>query len=238
MSPTRAVLFDAGHTLLHAYPDLGSVYAETTAALGARLPPAAFVEAFQPAFREYAREIKPRGVASDAQDYAMWREITRRIYGRLEGLAAIPFERWFEALYRRFGEPDAWRLYDDVEETLRELRGAGLRLGVVSNWDTRLRGIASGLGLDRLVDFVVISAEAGVRKPDPRIFEAALAKAGVRPEEALHVGDLADAGGEGARRAGVRPVLIERGKRMVEPEPVAGVPVVRTLREIPALLVR
>ena len=236
MRRTRAVFFDAGHTLLYAYPDLGSVYAETTAALGVRLPPAAFVEAFQPAFRDYAREAASQGAASDAQDYAMWREITRRIYGRLGGLASIPFDGWFEALYRRFGEADAWRLYDDVEGTLRELRTAGLRLGVVSNWDTRLRGIATGLGLDRLVDFVVISAEAGVRKPDPRIFEAALAKAGVRPEEALHVGDLPDEDVEGARRAGMRPVLIERGKRMLSAEAVPGVEVVRSLRELAGLL--
>lgn len=236
MKRTRAVFFDAGHTLLYAYPDLGSVYAETTAALGVRLPPAAFVEAFQPAFKEYVREVASQGPASDAQDYAMWREITRRIYRRLEGLAPIPFEGWFEALYRRFGEADAWRLYDDVEETLRDLRKAGLRLGVVSNWDTRLRGIATGLGLDRLVDFVVISAEAGVRKPDPRIFESALEKAGVRPEEALHVGDLPDEDVEGARRAGMRPVLIERGKRMLSAEPVPGVEVVRSLRELSGLL--
>lgn len=236
MSPVRAVFFDAGHTLLYAHPDLGTVYAETTAALGVRLPAAAFVEAFQPAFQEYAKGHSSQGAASDAQDHAMWREITRGIYGRLEALEAIAFETWFEALYRRFGEADAWRLYDDVEETLVDLRARGLRLGVVSNWDTRLRGIVGGLGLDRLVDFVVISAEAGVRKPDPRIFEAALAKAGVRAEEALHVGDLPDEDVEGARRAGLRGVLLSRAKRMLSAPAGAGVDVVRSLRELAPFL--
>jgi putative hydrolase of the HAD superfamily len=166
----------------------------------------------------------------------MWREITRRIYGRLPALAPIAFEAWFEALWRRFGEADAWRLYDDVESALGGLRARGLRLGVVSNWDTRLRGIAEGLGLARLVDFVVISAEAGVRKPDRRIFEAALARAGVAPEEALHVGDLPEEDAEGARRAGIRPVLIERRKRMLEAAAGPGVSVVRGLDELDALL--
>jgi putative hydrolase of the HAD superfamily len=233
VSRTRAVFFDAGHTLLYAHPDLGTVYAETTAALGVRLEPSAFVEAFQPAFRDCA---PPGAEASDEQDRAMWREITRRIYGRLPALAPIAFEAWFEALWRRFGEADAWRLYDDVESALGGLRARGLRLGVVSNWDTRLRGIAEGLGLARLVDFVVISAEAGVRKPDRRIFEAALARAGVAPEEALHVGDLPEEDAEGARRAGIRPVLIERRKRMLEVAAGPGVSVVRGLDELDALL--
>jgi len=236
VSRTRAVFFDAGHTLLYAYPDLGTVYAETTAGLGVRLPAAAFVEAFQPSFRDYVREHASDGTASDAQDRAMWREITRRIHSRLEGLRAVPFEDWFRALYARFGEADAWRLYDDVEGTLAGLRERGLRLGVVSNWDTRLRGIAAGLGLDRLVDFVVISAEAGVRKPDPRIFEAALARAGVRADEAIHVGDLPDEDVEGARRAGLRSVLIERTKGLVPAGAGPGVEVVRSLSEIAGLL--
>jgi putative hydrolase of the HAD superfamily len=198
---TRAVFFDAGHTLLFAHP-----------------------------------EAAGEGTSSDAQDYAMWREITRRIHARIPALAAVDFAPWFEALYVRFGDPEVWRFYDDVEPVLKELRGRGLRLGVVSNWDTRLKRIGSGLGLDRLVDFMVISAEVGVRKPDPRIFREALRRAGVRPEEALHVGDLPDEDVEGARRAGVRAVLIDRQKRITAREGVAGVPVVQSLSELSALL--
>lgn len=166
----------------------------------------------------------------------MWREITERIHARVPGLSEIDFDSWFEALYVRFGDPEVWRLYDDVEPALVGLRARGLKLGVVSNWDTRLRRICGGLGLDRLVDFIVISAEAGVRKPDPRIFEEALRRAGVGAAEALHVGDLPEEDVEGARRAGVRPVLIERQKRITPAANVDGVAVVRSLAEIVALL--
>ena len=233
---TRAVFFDAGHTLLFAHPDLGTVYAETTARFGVRLPAASFVEAFLPVFKGYVREAARDGAASDAQDYVMWREITRRIHARLPGLEKVGFDAWFEALYVRFGEPEVWRLYDDVETALGALRSRGLRLGVVSNWDTRLKRISAGLGLDRLVDFLVISAEVGVRKPHPGIFEEALRRAGVAPEEALHVGDLPDEDVEGARRAGVRAVLIDREKRITPVERTDGVEVVRSLGEIAALL--
>ena len=65
----------------------------------------------------------------------------------------------------------------------------GLKLGIVSNFDTRLRPILKGLGLDQLFDTIVISAEIGVEKPNPIIFEAACQELGVLPEEAVHVGD-------------------------------------------------
>lgn len=233
---TRAVLFDAGHTLLFAYPDLGTIYAETTAQFGVHLEPQAFVASFVPVFKSYVKEYAGQGGASDAQDYTMWREITRRIHAAVEGLGQVEFHPWFEALYTRFGDPDAWRLYDDVSPVLGDLRRRGLKLGIVSNWDTRLRKICAGLGVDRLVDFIVISAEAGVRKPDPRIFEEALRRAQVRAEETIHVGDLPDEDIEGARRAGIRGVLIERQKRITPRENLDGIPLVRSLAEIEALL--
>jgi putative hydrolase of the HAD superfamily len=233
---TRAVLFDAGNTLLHPHPDLGTIYAETTGRFGVRLPGSVFVEAFVPVFKEFVEEYSREGSSSDAQDRAMWREITRRIHARVQRLGAVDFEAWFEALYSRFGRPEVWRLYDDVVPVLAELRARGFRLGVVSNWDTRLRGITSGLGLDALVDFIVISAEVGMRKPDPRIFAAALQRAGVGPAEALHVGDLPGEDAEGARRAGMRSFLVDRERRLTEREVPAGVPVMRSLREVFPLL--
>jgi len=109
-------------------------------------------------------------------------------------------------------------------------------VGVVSNWDTRLRKISDALGLTALVDFLVISAEAGVRKPDARIFQQALERAGVRPEEAIHVGDHPEEDGEGARRAGLRPVMIDRAKRVTAKEFPAGMPVVTSLTDLYRLL--
>jgi putative hydrolase of the HAD superfamily len=233
---TKAVFFDAGHTLLYAHPDLGSVYAEATAAFGVRLPPERYAETFVPVFKETTKIYAESSSASDAQDLAMWRDITRRIYHRLPALADIPFDAWFEALYRRFGDPEVWKFYDDVEPALLDLRSRGLRVGIVSNWDTRLKSISDGLGLTRLVDFIVISAEVGVRKPDPRIFRMALDKAGVRPEEAIHVGDLPEEDAEGAKRAGVRPVLIDRRKRITPAVVPSDVPVVTSLSELIDLL--
>lgn len=230
----RAVFFDAGHTLVYAQPDLATIYAEVTDSFGASLGASTFAAAFGPAFKAGVAEAAPDGRASDAQDLALWRGITRRIHEAV-GLE-VPYEAWFAALWGRFGRAETWRFYDDVVETLQGLRARGFKLGIVSNWDSRLRGIAEGLGLTALVDFLVISAEAGVRKPDPGIFKLACEKAGVRPEEALHIGDLAEEDVVGARRAGVQAALIERSKRMVDPASIPGVPILSGLRGLDALL--
>ena len=82
------------------------------------------------------------------------------------------------------------------------LRGAGLRLASVANWDVSLTAHLDEAGLAPLFDAVVTSAEAGAAKPDPAPFLLALARLGVRPERALHVGDDA-VDRDGARAAGL-----------------------------------
>lgn len=101
--------------------------------------------------------------------------------------------------------------YDDAAPALRELRGRGLRLVVASNWDCSLPSVLEQAGLAQLVDGVVASAVAGADKPAPALFEAALAVAGCRAEEAVHVGDSPDKDVAGAVAAGIRAVLLDRG---------------------------
>jgi putative hydrolase of the HAD superfamily len=100
--------------------------------------------------------------------------------------------------------------YPDAGPALRELRGRGQRLVAVSNWDCSLPGVLERCGLGELLDGVVSSAVAGARKPDPAIFEPALELAGCGAAEALHVGDTPEEDVEGARAAGIRPLLIDR----------------------------
>ena len=85
-----------------------------------------------------------------------------------------------------------------------------MKVGIISNWDTRLEGILHGLGLGALIDTVVSSAVVGLHKPDPRIFELACARLGVEPGRCAHVGDHVYSDVLGARAAGLRPVLIDR----------------------------
>lgn len=100
--------------------------------------------------------------------------------------------------------------FPDVPVALSELRALGLRLVVVSNWDVSLGEVLDRIGLSESLDGVVTSAAAGVRKPAREIFERGLSTAGVGGHEAIHVGDSPREDVDGARGAGIEPVLVSR----------------------------
>jgi putative hydrolase of the HAD superfamily len=103
-----------------------------------------------------------------------------------------------------------FRPFPDALSALPRLRDRGVRLVVVSNWDVSLHQVLARVGLSTHLDGIVTSAEAGVRKPNPAIFERALALAGVPAPAALHVGDTLAEDVAGARNAGIEAVLIAR----------------------------
>ena len=121
--------------------------------------------------------------------------------------------------------------FEDAAPALRELRGRGLRLVVVSNWDCSLPEWLEGAGLGSLLDGTASSAAAGEPKPAPAAFLAGLELAGVTAGEAMHVGDSPEADIEGARAAGIRAVLLTR-----DGEAPGGVESVSSLQELPSLL--
>ena len=122
--------------------------------------------------------------------------------------------------------------YPEAERVLGELRGRGVRLVVVSNWDVSLHEVLARTGLAALVDGAVTSAEVGVAKPAPAIFAAGLEVAGgVAPGDALHAGDSLDADVAGARAAGLRAVLVRR-----EGDAVAVDPSVHVIASLDGLL--
>jgi putative hydrolase of the HAD superfamily len=107
-----------------------------------------------------------------------------------------------EELAPHFTAALEFRLLDGAAETLDELAGRKLELGVVSNWDSELPAILERLGIGGYFRVVVTSADAGSPKPAPHIFELALERLGVPAERAVHVGD--DPADEaGARAAGM-----------------------------------
>ncbi len=103
-------------------------------------------------------------------------------------------------------------LYDDAIPTLQHLRDAGFKLAIVSNWDTPLDPLTERLGIADYFDTIVASHDVRVRseKPDPHIFNCALAAVGVSAEEVVHVGDTYEADIVGAENVGIRPILLDR----------------------------
>ena len=114
----------------------------------------------------------------------------------------------FEALFEHYACFTAWRVFPEAAEALDEARREGFRVAVVSNFDRRLHRILEGAGLS--FEFVLTSADARVRKPDPAIFRQALDRLDLQPAEVLHAGDSAMADVAGARAAGIEPYLLDR----------------------------
>ncbi len=209
-----AILFDAAGTLLHVYPSVGDVYAREAERFGVSVP----VNAINAAFRAAWRELRPYADGatpfhtSEAIERAWWRNLVERVFGEAAGPNAFSerFDPFFDALYLRFEQADVWRLFDDVMPTLDALRDRGIPVAVVSNWDSRLPRLLHAMGIAERFQFILTSAEAGVSKPSPKIFDLALARLALPGHEVLHVGDSLEDDVHGAQRAGIRSLHLDR----------------------------
>lgn len=209
MSVPRGVLFDAAGTLIRLREPVGETYARVAREHGVGLPAAHVGDAFRRAIRGMPplAPAEPDPALSRAAERAWWRELVRRTFRAADGSAVFrDFGALFDALFAHYADPRAWIAAPGALAGLRALRGRGLRTGVVSNFDHRLGGLLEGLGLAPFLEIVVRPADAGAAKPDPRIFSFALDQLGLRPEEAVYVGDDADDDIAGATRAGLRAV--------------------------------
>lgn len=207
----EAVLFDAAGTLLQVREPVGETYARIGAQHGARVPASRLEEAFRRILAAAPPMAFPgEGPAEVARrERAWWRDVVRGTFRAADGTARFrDFEAGFEALWQHFASPAAWRLATGAEAALTALSGAGLRLGVLSNFDQRLHGILAGLGIRDRFEVVVLPADAGAAKPAPRIFEVALARLGLPAAAVLYVGDDADHDVAAARAAGLRAVQV------------------------------
>jgi putative hydrolase of the HAD superfamily len=210
MNGCSIVFFDAGGTLLRPEPSVGEVYARVGRSHGVAVEPAAIEESFR-------REFEARRVDSLPRGEAWWRVVVERSFepfGAPRDPGAL-----FDELYAHFAEPAAWHVFPEVDETLDALDARGIRAGLVSNWDERLPGLLRGLGLLDRLDPVVVSAEVGIEKPSPGIFEEALRRAGVTRERAVMIGDEPRLDLGGARAAGLGAVLVDRRGRHPEVKP-------------------
>ena len=171
----------------------------------------------------------------DAKIDAAWRQYHSLMLGEL-GLAGERHELIDTILAAQYA-PESWELYPDVLPAVRELRGLGLRLGILSDWGSNLLPIADGLGLSAELDFVIASGAVGLSKPDPAFFRLATTRAGVPPAEALMVGDSYRADIEGAQSAGMDAILIRRPEWRDRRDPVPSeARVIASLAELPEIV--
>ena len=200
MEGIEVVSLDAGGTLLEPWPSVGAVYSRAVLTAGLAEIPSLELD------RGFAAAWKGRG----GFDYSRgaWARLVEQAFSGLTTAAADP--RLFEAAYSAFARPDAWRVFPEVRSVLQTLRGRGLRLIVLSNWDERLGPLLDSFGFAGEFEFVLTSTEVGVPKPDRFFFEAACTRLGVAPSAILHVGDSWREDVAGALGAGWRALWLDR----------------------------
>ena len=208
--PLRAIFFDAGNTLLRM--NYGAI-AERLAALGRRVSPDDLMTAEWRARVRldddiFARRGPDTSTETGSTHGRYLRYLLEEAGAGDDGLVRAMTE-WRLAYNPPVGP---WNIADpDADAALALAHEAGLRTAVISNSNGSIRGVLESLGLARRLDFVIDSGEVGVEKPDPRIFQLALARAGLAPAEAVYVGDLYSIDVVGARAAGMRAILMDPG---------------------------
>jgi putative hydrolase of the HAD superfamily len=224
---TSAVFFDVDFTLIHPGPAFqGSGYRNFCARHGVLVDPAAFDAAVKAA-------SSTLDTGGGLYDPAIFIKYTRRIIEGMGGTGAAVDAAAAE-IYEEWSACQHFELYEDVAEVLQTIHDAGIRIGLISNTQRCLASFQTHFALEGLFAVAVSSAAHGYMKPHPSIFESALRQAGAAADQSVMVGDSLAHDIEGARRLGMRAVLLSRsGDPAGCPDDV---PVIRSLRQLPALL--
>lgn len=198
--PIKAVTFDMGGTLVVPHPSVGEVYCRIARRHG--------VKGISPELLEQRFRQAWQAARSAPQRREDWETMVDGIFAGL--CQPPPSQTFFGELYEEFRHARSWKLLPDVIPTLEALAGLGVDLGIVSNWDERLRPLLAELRLDRYFTCFAISCEAGFAKPSPVIFQEALRQLGCPAAAVLHVGDALREDFAGAMSAGLAALHLRR----------------------------
>lgn len=219
-----AVLFDAAETLFTTRGSVGEIYNSIARRYGSAATPSEIQESF-------TRHFPLSGPLNSAMERQWWKDLVFRVFSDV-GMVE-DFDRFFEEVYDLFRDSRGWMLFPETREILEELRHHRLKLGVISNFDSRLYSVLKDLGIDSLFNAVTICSEVGFAKPQPEIFYAALRVLGVTPQRTLFTGDSLVDDFRAGEDAGLTTYLLDRGGRYASMRSVRRI---ANLREILPIL--
>jgi putative hydrolase of the HAD superfamily len=210
-----AVFFDAGETLVHPHPTFPDLFASILVREGYEVDAATIRDRIHVVSDRFAK------AAADNELWTTTPERSRRFWHDVYGIffehlgIAYP-NGLIDTVYAEFTDLANYALFEDVVPVLDRLDAAGLKLGVISNFEEWLERLLERLGVRPSFDVRIISGVEGLEKPDPAIFELAMSRGGVEPDRSVYVGDNPVFDVEPALALGMFPVLIDRRDRHPE----------------------
>lgn len=225
----QAVFFDAGFTLIDLRIPEVERLRQVSLQQGRRVSDEDLLHAQEAAHSFFERHYyRPNDTwSNDAAIRSFWTEYYRTALEALHWPVDLARSQAGH-LAAQMDRPEMWQPFPEVPDVLAGLKGAGYRVGILSDWSSRLPAILEALGLAAYADFTVVSAIEGVAKPRQRFFQLALERAGVSADQALMVGDNHYADIQGASRVGIPGLLLDRDGR----HDGAGFPVIHRLDEV------
>lgn len=202
----KVIFFDAVGTLFGLRGTVGEIYGEIAQSYGVEVSANALDRAFRESFREAPPAAFPGADPTEIPhlEFEWWLNVSTNTFQKAGAYSQfLDFAKFFAELYAHFATSKPWRLYPEVRSTLEHCQAAGIELGVLSNFDSRLHAVLKDLHLAEFFTSVTISTEVGAAKPDPKIFAVALAKHNCTPQEAWHIGDSRGDDYDGANAAGL-----------------------------------
>ncbi|MCA6518218.1 MAG: HAD-IA family hydrolase [Pseudanabaena sp. M110S1SP2A07QC] len=218
MRSPQVIYVDAVGTLFGVRGSVGEQYAKIATDFNVRLDPRLINRAFYEVFQTAPRIAFPNLPQSDIPkaEYEWWRSLAEETFSQTFDLAKfLDFEGFFKSLYAYFATSEPWFIYEDTRLALDAWQQQGITLGVLSNFDSRIYAVMENLGLKDYFSSVTISTETGAAKPDPLIFEVALAKHQIEKSSDLawHIGDSFSEDYMGASAAGISAFWLNRDRQ-------------------------
>lgn len=217
----KGVFFDWGFTLAHPEPERDIQFHQCAQELGVVLPLKGLLKGVLEADNKVPEGVPPRyNEDKDKTPFLKWWEVLlSNIGGNLPDNTKLEITKLAGARAKEA----TWVLYDDVLPTLKTLKKQRVIIGLISN-------VSMGrAGLEKYLDVMVTAKDVGVGKPETAIFSAALRQADLVASEVIYVGDQYEVDVVGARRAGMKAILIDRYDLVSH---VEGCPYIKSLSEL------
>jgi len=201
----KVVFFDAGETLLYRNPSLSTIATRFLNKNKIKVKKK-LIDKF---ISDSAKEMKKIVIKAKHSDSEKWDIFIRKFLKKIK----VKDETIIENVREKLKKGMSFRPFKEVFEVFNFLKRNGIKTGIISNAPVELKDILKRTGILEKINYLIISEETGYEKPDKKIFEYALKKAKIIPDECVYVGDNYITDIYGAKKAGIKPIWILRNTK-------------------------